>query len=168
MKASKEKLLSLTYGAIVAALYVALTWISNLLGLASGAVQLRLGEALCVLPFFLPSTSVGLFLGCLISNLTMSCAPLDIALGPIATIIGAYLGSKMKSKWLVPLPTVLSNTIIVPFVIIISYTNEALTLPVYSLTALGVFIGEVASAYVIGMILLLSMEKHSIFKNKKR
>ncbi|MBQ2809543.1 MAG: QueT transporter family protein [Clostridia bacterium] len=164
MKDSKNKTLSIAYSAIIATLYVALTWLSNALGLASLAIQLRLSEALCVLSAFTPFAPLGMFVGCLISNLTMGSAPLDIIFGSLATLIGAYLGSKMKNKWLVPIPTVLANTIIVPFVIIISYTNEALSLGLYAITALGVFAGEVASAYVLGMLLLIAMEKHKIFK----
>ena len=168
MKTTKERLLSLTYGAIVGAIYVALTWISGALGLASGAVQLRLGEALCVLPFFIPSTSVGLFVGCIISNLTMAHAPLDIIFGSLATLIGAYLGSKMKNKWLVPIPTVVANTVIVPIVILVCYTaKETWSLGTYTLTALGVFAGEVLSAYVLGMLLLLAIQKRNLFNSKK-
>lgn len=168
MKTTKERLLSLTYGAIVGAIYVALTWISGALGLASGAVQLRLGEALCVLPFFIPSTSVGLFVGCIISNLTMASAPLDIIFGSLATLIGAYLGSKMKNKWLVPIPTVVANTVIVPIVILVCYTTkETWSLGTYTLTALGVFAGEVLSAYVLGMLLLLAIQKRNLFNSKK-
>ena len=168
MKTTKERLLSLTYGAIVGAIYVALTWISGALGLASGAVQLRLGEALCVLPFFIPSTSVGLFVGCIISNLTMANAPLDIIFGSLATLIGAYLGSKMKNKWLVPIPTVVANTVIVPIVILVCYTaKETWSLGTYTLTALGVFVGEVLSAYVLGMLLLLAIQKRNLFNSKK-
>jgi uncharacterized membrane protein len=168
MKTTKERLLSLTYGAIVGAIYVALTWISGALGLASGAVQLRLGEALCVLPFFIPSTSVGLFVGCIISNLTMANAPLDIIFGSLATLIGAYLGSKMKNKWLVPIPTVVANTVIVPIVILVCYTaKETWSLGTYTLTALGVFAGEVLSAYVLGMLLLLAIQKRNLFNSKK-
>ena len=168
MKTTKERLLCLTYGAIVGAIYVALTWISGALGLASGAVQLRLGEALCVLPFFIPSTSVGLFVGCIISNLTMANAPLDIIFGSLATLIGAYLGSKMKNKWLVPIPTVVANTVIVPIVILVCYTaKETWSLGTYTLTALGVFAGEVLSAYVLGMLLLLAIQKRNLFNSKK-
>ena len=165
----KERLLSLSYSAIIAALYVALTWISNLLGLASGAVQIRLGEALCALTFFIPGAPAGLFVGCLISNLTMVLSPLDIIMGSIATLIGAIFGAMMKNKWLVPIPTVIANTVIVPFVIFVSYTAaDARTLGAYLLTTLGVFAGEVASAYVIGMLLLLSMEKQKAFTDLKK
>ncbi len=169
MKDSKARLLQLSYSAIIAGLYVALTWVSNIFGLASMAVQIRLGEALCVLAYFVPGAPVGLFVGCIISNLTMGSAPLDIIFGSLATLIGAYVGSKMKNKWLVPIPTVISNTIIVPIVILACYTaRDAWSLGTYALTAIGVLVGEIASAYVIGMLLLLAMSKHKVFKELKK
>ena len=147
---NKARLLKLSYSAIIAALYVALTWISNVLGLASGAVQLRLGEALCALTFFIPGAPIGLFIGCIISNLTMACAPLDIVFGSLATLIGAY-------------------TVIVPVVILVCYTaTDAWSFGTYALTALGVFAGEVLSAYVLGMLLLLAMSKHKTFNSIKK
>ena len=167
MNKARDKILHITYAAIIAALYVALTWLSNAFGLASLAVQIRLGEALCVLSFFTPAAPAGLFVGCIISNLTMGSAAIDIIFGSLATLVGAYFGMKMKSKWFVPFPTVLANTITVPFVILICYTNEPWSLGIYAVTAFGVFIGELASAYIIGMILLLALERRNIFKRKK-
>ena len=162
----KQKIHHMTEAAMIAALYVLLTYLSSALGLASGAVQLRLSEALCILPFFIPSTSVGLFIGCIISNLTMASAPLDIVFGSLATLIGAYIGSKMKSKWLVPIPTVISNTVIVPIVILVCYTaRDTWSLGTYAITALGVFAGEVLSAYVLGMVLLLALQRRGLLNS---
>ena len=155
----KSKVMYLTRAALIAAMYVALTWVSNFFGLASYAVQLRLGEALCVLPFFMPSAVPGLFIGCIISNLTMSANVFDIIFGSLATLIGAYFASKLKQRWLVPLPTVIANTVIVPFVIIFCYTPEVESFGAYLLVTLGVFAGEVASAYILGMLLLLALDK---------
>ena len=76
-----KKTLYLTQAALVAAMYFVLTWLSNIFGLASGAVQLRLGEALCVLPYFMPAAVPGLFVGCLLSNLSMSLAVWDTVFG---------------------------------------------------------------------------------------
>ena len=165
MNNKTNKILWITYSAIIAALYVALTWVSNIFGLASMAVQVRLSEALCVLSFFTPSATIGMFIGCLISNLTMGSLPLDIIFGSLATLIGTYFGTKMKNKYLVPLPTVVSNTLIIPPIILFCYTEKtARTLGLYALTALGVLIGEMVSAYLIGILLLLAMEKRKIFK----
>lgn len=164
MNKNREKVEAITYCAIISALYVALSWISNVFGLASFAIQLRLSEALCVLGFFVPSASIGLFIGCLISNLTMGAMPLDIIFGSLATLIGAYLGSKIKNKYLVPLPTVLANTVIVPFVILFCYTAKPWSFGVYLFTTVGVFAGEMLSAYALGILLLLAIEKRNIFK----
>ena len=65
-----KKVLFLAQGAIIAALYVALTHAANALGLANGVIQVRLSEALTILPVFTPAAIPGLTIGCLISNLT--------------------------------------------------------------------------------------------------
>lgn len=164
----KRKALYLTEAALVGAMYFVLTWLSNLFGLASGAVQLRLGEALCVLPFFMRSAVPGLFVGCLISNLSMGCVIWDTLFGSLATLIGAYVASKLKNKWLVPLPTVIANTVIVPFVVLFCYTPGVKSVWVYTGIAAGVFAGEVLSAYVLGMVLLLALNKRGGIFIKKR
>ncbi len=163
----KSKILYLTQSALVSALYVALTWLSNVVGLASGAVQVRISEALCVLPAFMPASIPGLFLGCLISNLSMGSHVLDIILGSLATLVGAICTSKLKNKFLAPIPAVASNTLIVPFVILYCYTApEARNVNTYFLTALGVGVGEVISAYILGVILYVALEKRRNIFNK--
>ena len=164
----KGKILFLTQAALVAALYVALTWLSKSVGLASGAVQIRISEALCVLPVFMPATIPGLFIGCLISNISMGSNIFDIIFGSLATLIGALLTSKLKNKFLAPIPAVVSNTVIVPIVIMFCYTaKEARNLTTYLLTTLGVFAGEVISAYVFGIILYTALEKRKNIFTKK-
>ena len=157
----------LTQSSLICAMYIVLTYLANLFGLASGAVQLRLSEALCVLPFFIPSSCIGLFMGCFLSNLIVSAAIPDMIFGSLATLIGAYLGSKIKNKYLVAMPTVISNTVIVPFVIMYCYM-DTVGVNEYFVTALGVFIGEVLSAYVLGTLLLLALEKKKGLFNTKR
>ncbi|MBO5313059.1 MAG: QueT transporter family protein [Clostridia bacterium] len=154
----KSRIKYLTEASLVASMYLALSWVSNSVGLAGGAVQLRLSEALCILPFFMPSSVVGLFIGCILTNITTSAAIWDIVFGSLATLIGAFFASKIKCKWLVPLPTVISNAIIVPIVILFCYT-DTVTLGSYGLIAVGVVAGEVLSAYALGMVLLLALEK---------
>jgi hypothetical protein len=90
----------------------------------------------------------------------------DIIFGSLATLIGAYFASKMKNKWLVPLPTVIANTVIVPLVIIFCYTPVE-SIGAYLLVTLGVFAGEVASAYVLGMILFFALDKRKEIFIKK-
>lgn len=155
-----EKTKAMTRCALVGAMYVVLTLLSNVLGLASGAVQLRVSEALCVLPSFSPATSWGLFVGCIISNLITGCNVFDIIFGSLATLIAGLITAKIKNKYLAPIPTVVANTIVVPLVIILTYTKE-LSASAYFITLLGVFAGEVLSAYVLGIILYGALKKKS-------
>ena len=164
----KRGALYLTQAALMGAMYFVLTWLSNFFGLASGAIQLRLSEALCVLPYFMPSATPGLFVGCLLSNLSMGSVIWDTLLGSLATLIGAFVASKLKNKWLVPLPTVLANTVIVPFVVLFCYTPGVKSFGVYATITAGVFAGEVLSAYVLGMMLLLALDKRKGIFTKKR
>ena len=85
----KSSTLYLTRGAMIAALYVALTYLSSLVGLASGAIQFRLSEMLCILPILLPEATLGLTLGCAIANLLTSGVIWDVIFGTLATFIGA-------------------------------------------------------------------------------
>lgn len=153
MRKSKK----ISQSAIIAALYVVLTFVANAMGLASGAIQIRLSEALTILPFFTPAAIPGLFIGCLISNILVGGVIWDIIFGSLATLFGA-LGTYFlrKYKWLAPFPPIISNMLIVPFVLIYAYGIQD-ALPYLMLT---VGIGEVISAGVLGMLLLKSLEKH--------
>lgn len=151
-----QKVLFMTHAAMIAAVYVVLTFIANALGLANYAVQVRFSEALTILPYFTPAAIPGLFAGCLLSNLLTGCMPLDVIFGSIATLLGAF-GTYFlrKYKWLTPLPPILANTIIVPFVLAYVYQFEG-SVPYFMLT---VGIGEIISCGVFGMILLFYLDK---------
>ncbi len=152
-----------TLSATIAALYVVLTLISAAFGLSSGAIQLRISEALCVLVALTPAAIPGLTIGCLISNLVASANILDIIFGTLATFLGALGGYYLrKKKWLITLPTLLSNVIIVPLVIVYGFGVKDMALP---LVALTVGIGEFLSATVFGTGLLLILQKYN-FKIK--
>lgn len=144
----------LTRGALIAALYVALTYVTNLLGLANGAIQFRVSEALCILPIFMPEAVPGLFIGCLISNLITSFNVFDVIFGSLATLIGAFgalLLRKLPGKllWIATLPTILANILIVPPVLIFAYGVE----DAYLWLVLTVGIGELVCAGIGGTIL---------------
>ena len=81
----KQSVRYLVHSAAIAALYVVLTYISSLFGMANGAVQLRLSEALTILPIFTPAAVPGLFVGCIIANIISGCAIWDIIFGSIAS-----------------------------------------------------------------------------------
>lgn len=148
------RLFNLTFAAMVAALYVVLTFASSAFGLASGAIQIRLSEALTVLPFFSPAAIPGLTVGCFLANWMTGCVLPDIIFGTIATLIGA-LGSYAlrKYKFLVPLPPILSNMIIVPWVLRFAYDVPD-GIP-YMMATVG--IGEVIACGVLGLALLFAL-----------
>ena len=162
----RARILYVTQAGLIAALYTVLTVFVGAFGLASGAVQLRLSEALCVLPFFTPAAIPGLTVGCLLSNLLTGCIWQDVLFGTLATLLGA-LGAYWLRRvpWLVPLPTVVANTVIVPFVLAYAYRFEG-GLPYFMLT---VGLGEVLSAYVCGMVLLYAIKPYGykIFGSKR-
>lgn len=152
-----KKINFLTQAAMIAALYVVLTLAINAFGLASGAIQVRVSEALTILPYFTPAAIPGLFIGCLLSNTITGCALFDIIFGSIATLLGA-VGTYLlrRHKWLAPVPPIIANTIIVPFVLSYVYGTPG-TIPYLMLT---VGIGEVISCGVLGMVLLFALNKY--------
>ena len=143
--------------AIIAALYVVLTLISAAFGLSSGVIQVRISEALCVLCCFTPAAIPGLTVGCFLANVLTTASPLDMIFGTLATLIGALGGYLLRrNKWLVTLPTVLANALIVPIYLIYGFGVE---LPFFYLV-LTVGVGEVISATVIGTLLLTVLQRH--------
>ncbi|MDE6065171.1 MAG: QueT transporter family protein [Lachnospiraceae bacterium] len=156
---NNKKVQFLTLAAMIAALYVVLTFIANAFGLASGAIQVRLSEALAILPFFTPAAIPGLYIGCLLANLLTGGCLLDILVGSLASLIGA-LGAYAvrKWKWLVPLPTIIANALIVPFVLIHGYGLA----DAWWYLFLTVGAGEVISCGILGMGLLLVLRNYSV------
>ena len=156
-----RKIHYLTEASMIAALYVLLTYLSALFGLASGAVQLRLSEALCILPLFTPAAVPGLFFGCLLSNLLTTASVFDIVFGSLATLIGA-LGAyalRRSSAYLAPIPTILANTLIIPAVIC-GMTGEW-SLLLYASYGATIFLGEFLSCGVIGILLFKICQKYA-------
>lgn len=148
---------SLVQGALIAAIYAVLT--IAFAPISYGPVQVRVSEALTILPFFTPAAIPGLFLGCIIANvygMIIGIGPgiWDVVFGSLATLIAAYISYKMPKKWLVPLPPVLVNAVVIGFML-----NVLLKLPLLP-TMLWVGVGEVAACYVIGYPLMLVLEKY--------
>lgn len=141
----------LAEGGIIAALYVVFTYVSYTMNLSGQlAVQLRLSEALTVLPFFTVAAVPGLTIGCLLANLLTGSAIWDVIFGTLATLIGA-IGTYLlrKYRYAASIPPILANTIIIPFVLKLAYQ-----LPDAGwLLALSVFLGELICCSVLGTIL---------------
>ncbi len=154
----KNSILYICQAGLIAALYVVLTVAIGAVGLASGVVQLRVSEALCVLPFFTPAAIPGLAVGCFFANLLTSALWQDVLFGTLATLLGA-IGARMLRRlpWLVPVPTVVANTVIVPLVLAYAYRFEG-GVGFFMLT---VGAGELLSAYLCGILLLWALRPHA-------
>ena len=159
-----QKVLFLTQAAMIAALYVVLTVIFQ--PFSFGEIQVRIAEALTILPVFTPAAIPGLFVGCFIGNIIGGSILPDILFGSFATLLGAlftYLLRK-QSKYLAPLPPIIANSLIIPLVLRYAY---GITLPL-PITIVTVGIGEVISCGILGIILYITLEKHryKLFKTK--
>ena len=157
---NRKKLVNFAVAAIVAAMYVVLTYLASALGLSSGVIQVRFSEALTILPVFTPAAIPGLFVGCVLSNILTGCALWDIVFGSIATLLGAVFTYLLrKHKLLAVIPPIYANTLIVPPVLIAVYgVSDA-----YWFITLTVCIGEVISCGILGTALRKALEKSRIF-----
>jgi uncharacterized membrane protein len=156
-----KKTLYVTHAAAIAAIYTVLVFVFQYSSF--GPIQFRIAEALTILPYFTPAAIPGLTIGCLLSNLLFRADILDIIFGTSATLIAAYLSYQLRdNKFLVPIPPILINAIIIPWVLKYAYF-EANSIPFMMLTVGG---GQLIAAGVLGMVLLFSLErvKHIIFK----
>ena len=159
----KNKTTLVTQGAMISAIYILLTMVARCFGLDSGAIQVRISEALCILPCFTPSAIAGLFVGCLLSNILAGAVIWDVIFGTLATLIGAVFTYKLrKNRFLAVIPPIAANTIIVPFVLSYAYHLEG-ALWYFMLT---VGIGEIISCAILGLLLHSVLEKHSYIFTK--
>lgn len=140
----------LAEAAVIAAMYAVLT---ILIPGGSGQVQVRISEALTVLPFFTPAAIPGLFAGCLIANFFVGNGIYDLVFGSLATLLSAFLTARMPKKLLAPLPPVIVNAVVVA--IVLKLTASLPLLASMSFVALG----EIIACYVLGYPLLLFVEK---------
>ena len=162
MQGKKTRLM--TESALIAAVYVALVLLFK--PISFGAIQFRIAEARCVLTFFSLSAVPGLAIGCLLGNFFSGAAMPDVIFGTFATLLAAILSYKLRtvSKWLVCLPPILANAIIVPFVLQYAY---GVTDGYFFLFA-TVGLGEILAVGVLGNVLLLALEgkKELIFRTE--
>ena len=146
---------TLSLGGAIAAMYVVLTLVAQAFGLASGAIQVRLSEALTILPVFTAAAVPGLTVGCVLANLITGCAMWDVVFGSLATLLGAIGTRLLRSKPLIAwIPPVLSNAIIVPIVL-----QKVYGVPdAWWYLVLTVGAGEVISCGILGLLLYHSLK----------
>lgn len=150
----------LVQGAIIASHYIVLTYVTNLFGLASGAIQVRISEALTVLPYFTPAAIPGIFVGVFLANLLTGSILTDVIVGSLLSL-GATLTTyvlRKKSSYLAPVPPILFNAIGIPFVLRYAYGIPG-SLAYFGLT---VGIGQIISAGILGLLLLNALKKKNI------
>lgn len=165
----RKRTMFLVQGAVIAALYAALTYAAGILNLAYGSVQFRFSEALTVLAVFTPAAIPGLTIGCFLGNLGSPYGMIDIVCGTLATLLAAgcsYMTRKIRLKNL-PLVSmffpVLFNALIVGVEIAV-FLPEGFTLPGYLLNAFWVALGELVVCYAGGVPLFLAVEKTPLSK----
>ena len=151
-----KNLLFMTQAAMIAAIYVALTYLFAPISFSE--IQIRIAEALTILPVFTPAAVPGLFIGCLIGNTVSGALLPDIVCGSLATLIGAFFTWKLRNAhpFLATVPPIVANTLVVPFVLKYAYLVD-LPIPFMMLT---VCIGEILSCGVLGLILYYALRPH--------
>ena len=141
--------------AIIAALYVALTWV--LAPISYGNIQFRISEVLMLLVVFNPKYSISLIIGCLVANTTSSLGWYDMVFGTLATMVAVVGMSKTKNIYLAALWPVLSNGIIVAFELYLALEIDFL------LSLLFVSLGEAVVLYLVGIPTMITISKNPQF-----
>lgn len=156
--------LFITEAAVIAAIYTVLVLAFQ--PISFGPIQFRIAEALTVLPYFTPAAIPGVTIGCFLSAVFTGADVLDMIFGSLATLIAAFLSYRLRQhKYLVPIPPIVANTLIIPWVLK-STLKFPQPVPVMMLT---VGAGELFAAGILGMIVIFALDKmkHFIFHSHK-
>ena len=157
-----KAVLTISYAAIIAALYVVLTL--AFAPISFSAVQVRISEALCILPMYTFAAVPGIFIGCLLANMLGGAALMDIVFGSLASLLAAYITYLARKKKLLPfLSPVVINAVVVPFILKYAYGLPDTILYMAFTVAAGEFIAVV----VIGGIFKIVLDKYenNLFKD---
>ena len=157
----------ITQAAVIAALYVALTYISSAMGLAYNSVQFRLSEILTVLPVFTPAAIPGLTLGCFIANISSPFGIIDILCGTLATFLASVVTYAVRNitlkgmPVLATIPPVLFNALIIGLEI---WYLEGKLPEIFFISALQVGAGQAVMCIVAGLAFIRAVKKTKIFE----
>ena len=152
---TNSRSLYVAQAAMIAALYVVLTYVSSALGLW----EIRFSEALSILPFFTAAAVPGLTAGCIVATLLTGCAAWDIVFGSLATFLGAVTARRLcKKSWIwAPWPNVIANTIVVPLILQFVYMDTSRT---YLGFVAYIALSEIVSGAGLGYVLLHALRPH--------
>jgi len=143
--------------AVIAALYLVVTVTFGFI--SYGPLQVRISEALTVLPFVWPAAIPGLTIGCALSNLVGPFGMVDVIVGSLLTLTAALLTARMPRPWMAPLPPILVNAVGLSF-----YLPTMTGIPFlggipYISTFVAVGIGQSVACYGLGYPLLLILRR---------
>lgn len=173
MSKQSKKLIKMAYISMIAALYVVLTFVSAIFGMAYSGVQLRLSEMLTILPVFTPLAVPGLTIGCFIANLASPFGFIDVIFGTFSTLIVAFLTRLLRKirikniPILAPLPPVLLGSASVSL-IILSVSSEVFNLGMFIFLSLSIGIGQFIVCYLFGIPLFIVLNKLKLFDNLEK
>lgn len=153
-----KNLTKIVYAAVIAAIYVVLTLLFKPVSFM--AIQFRISEILVILPIFTVSAIPGVFVGCLLANYFAGAALLDILLGSLATLIGAYGTYYLRKRpILASLPPIIANAVIIPYVLRYAYGVEDLII----FMIFSIFISEFIIIGIFGNLFRIVLEKYKKF-----
>ena len=161
-----SKVQKLVMAAMAAAVYFVLCYFGSIFQLTFGPVQVRLGEALTVLPFLFPATAPGLALGCLLTNILSPYGPTDMVVGTLATAIAAFLSMKMPRWYLAALPPIVMNALLLPPMWAWAEAGalNGAFWAAYWLNLWTFVVGEAAACYGLGTVLLKALARVRYFR----
>ncbi len=171
MSKSRKKIDFIITGALIAAAYVGLTFLSNVFSLAYGPIQFRVSEVLTLLPVFTPAAIPGVTVGCFIANIA-SFNAIDMIFGTAATLIASLLTYALRNikfkglPLLAFLPPVLVNAVVIGLEISFFFLPEGYSFWGFVISGLQVGLGEFAVCYALGIPFYLILNKHNIFKER--
>ena len=151
---------------IAAGLYVAVTVLTA--SFAYGNIQFRIADAMCLLVCIEPSLTVGLTLGCLIANLFSTVSALDIIIGTAGTLLGCLLTVHIKKTWLLPIPTILSNAILVGAMLSWVLMPASEFWQGFAIMGGEVALGEAVVLYALGVPLVIAMRRTGLMERLLR
>ena len=157
---SKFPVRRLALAAVVAAMYVSLSYVSYTMNSAFGGIQFRVSEALTLLPFLFPEAAWGLFVGCILTNLLSQFGAVDIVFGSLATLLAGFWTARCKNKWTAAIPPVVCNGLIVGAVI--AYGTNGLSsafLPAWGINIITVSGSEAVLCFGLGVLLVSALER---------
>ena len=163
MNNQKMSVKCLVIRGVVAALYVVLCLVLE--PFSYGAVQVRVAEALCLLPVFGPEYITGVTLGCFLANLLGSTV-IDAVFGTLATFLACLATYRLRDLRIrglalpASVPPVLFNAVIVGLEISFFFSNAPAALPVVLMNMVSVGIGDVISCSVLGVLLVRVIESN--------